>query len=434
MSARRKLHIGMSLAPTWLSGDAWRRPDSNIEGLFNSDFYLDIARRSEAAHLDFVFCPDTLFLRTEVLEAGPGFSSLDPTMLLASIARETTHVGLLTTISTTFLPPYVVARQIQSLNWLSKGRAGWNIVTALAGHENFGLPAMPSAEERYERAAEFTEVVKLLWESYPQEALKMDRASGRFADPSLVQPVDYAGKHLKVSGPLNLPTYGRAPVPLVQAGASPAGRSFAACVADAVFASTPDREAAIDLRLDLRRRAKGYGRHPDSINIMPGLSLFLAESRAEAFELFAQTHARADEARKFAMIREMTGLDLLDWPRERAVAAADLPPPLDKPRSRTHANLLRRLIERETPTVEQLLWRPEVIGSAHWQVIGTVDDAIEAIRDWTEAGAIDGFIAVPGGSVSSLHLVLDELVPRLVEAGLFRESYSGTTFADHLRQ
>lgn len=144
---------------------------------------------------------------------------------------------------------------------------------------------------------------------------------------------------------------------------------------------------------------------------------------------------RGDLAERDAELELLgTGLDLLDWPRERAVTAADLPPPLDKPRSRTHADLLRRVIERETPTVEQLLWRPEVIGSAHWQVIGTVDDAIEAIRDWTEAGAIDGFIAVPGGSVSSLHLVFDELVPRLVEAGLFRESYSGTTFADHLRE
>lgn len=432
MSARRKLHIGMSLAPTWLNGDAWRRPDSNIEGLFSSDFYLDIARRSEAAHLDFVFCPDTLFLRTEVLEKGPGFSSLDPTMLLASIARETSRVGLLTTISTTFLPPYVVARQLQSLHWLSDGRAGWNIVTALAGHENFGLSAMPSAEERYERAAEFTEVVRLLWQSYPEEALKMDRANGWFADAALLRPIDHSGPHLKVKGPLNLPAYARAPIPLIQAGASPEGRNFAASVADAVFASTPDREAAIDLRSDLRRRAEGHGRSPDAINLMPGLSLYLAESRAEAFELFAETHARADKARAFATIREMTGLDLSDWPLERKVTTAELPPPPEGPRSRTHADLLRRLIERDSPTVEELLWRPEVIGSAHWQVIGTVDDAFEAIRDWVEAGAIDGFIAVPGGSVSSLRLVFEALVPRLAEAGLFRTSYSGTTFADHL--
>ncbi len=434
MRDRQKLHIGMSLAPTWLSGDAWRRPDSNVEGLFSSDYYLDIAKRSEAACLDFVFCPDSLFLRTDALETGTGFSSLDPTLLLASIAHETSHVGLLTTVSTTFYPPYVVARQIQSLHRLSGGRAGWNIVTALSGHENFGLAEMPSAEERYERAAEFTEVVRLLWQSYPEEALRLDRASGQFAELSRVHPIDYAGKHLTVKGPLNVPALAQTPIPLIQAGASPAGRDFAASVADAVFASTPDRQAAAELRDDLRRRAADHGRAPDAINLVPGLSLYLAESRAEASDLFAETHARADKGRKLRAMHEMTGLDLTGWPPDRKVTAADLPPPLDHPRSRTHAELLRRLIERDSPTVEALLWRPEVIGSAHWQVIGTVDDAFGAISEWAEAGAIDGFIAVPGGSVSSLHLVFDELVPKLAEAGLFRKSYSGNTFAGHLRE
>lgn len=432
MSIGKKLHIGMSLAPTWLNGEAWRRPDSGVEHLYSSEFYIDLARQAEAAKLDFVFRPDALFLNAAAVEDGPGFASLDPTILLASIARETSRIGLLSTVSTTFYPPYVVARQIQSLNWISNGRAGWNIVTALDGNENFGLASMPSAPERYERAAEFIEVVRLLWASYPHAALKLDRESARYADPSFVQPINHRGTHFSVKGPLNLPACGEKPIPLIQAGASPAGRHFAASVADAVFVSAPDMEAGIEQRKDFRRRAETHGRKADDIRILPGLSLYLAPSREEARDLFAKTHARMDNARKIASIREMTDLDLSEWPNDRPIRPADLPPPPLKVRSRTHSDLLRRVISREALTVGELLMRPEVIGSAHWQVIGTVDDALEQIKDWAASGAMDGFIAVPGGAVSSMQLVLGELVPRLVGEGLFREEYSGATFADHL--
>ncbi|PTW56560.1 FMN-dependent oxidoreductase (nitrilotriacetate monooxygenase family) [Breoghania corrubedonensis] len=434
MSNTKTLHIGMSLAPTWLSGEAWRRPDSNIEGLLSSDYYLDIAKRAEAVKLDFVFRPDTLFLHPKMLESGPGFGSLDPTILLAAIARETSHIGLLSTVSTTFYPPYVVARQIQSLNWLSNGRAGWNIVTALDGHENFGLPEMPTPEERYARAAEFTDVVRHLWQSFPEAAIRCDRAAGIGTDPSLIRAIDHEGGCFSVKGPLNLPSFDKAPVPLVQAGASPIGRDFAASIADAIFAATPDKEAAIELRKDLRTRGEAHGRAADAVKVLPGLSLYLGNTRGQARDLFAATHAGAERARKLATILEMTGLDLRDWPDDRSVTAADLSAPLEYVRSRTHSELLRRLIVREEPKVADLLMRPEVMGSSHWQVIGTVDDAVAEISDWAASRAMDGFIAVPGGSVECMHRTLDEVIPRLSEAGLFRKDYCGTTFADHLAQ
>lgn len=434
MSISRKLHIGMSLAPTWLSGAAWHRPDSGIENLFSREFYIDIAKRAEAVHLDFVFRPDTLFLTPDMLHSGPGFSSLDPMLLLAAIAGETSRIGLLSTASTTFSSPYVVARQIQSLHWLSNGRAGWNIVTALEGNDNFGMSEMPTAQERYARAAEFTEVVQALWKSYPAEALKIDREEGRYADAALVKPIDHRGAHFQVRGPLNLPAFPGSQIPLVQAGASTEGRDFAASVADAVFASTPDMQAALDLRRDLRARAQQHGRNAQDVRLLPGLSLYLADSRKEATDLFTETHAKMDKARKLASVREMIGLDLSDWPSGKPVTLNDLPEPPQKPRSRTHADLLRRLIEREAPTVEALFTRPEAIGSAHWLVIGTVEDAFAAICEWAEAGAIDGFVALPGGSVSSMHLVLEKLIPRLVDAGLFRSAYAGHTFAEHLME
>lgn len=431
---QRKLHIGLSLAPTWLNGDGWRREESNVENIFSADFAVDLARRAEAAHLDFVFRPDVSCLPMAVMEHASGFASLDPTVLLAAVARETTHIGLVSTVSTTFYPPYVVARQLQSLHWISNGRAGWNIVTALQGHENFGLEHMPDAEQRYQRAAEFTELVQALWSSFPHEALKIDRASGRYADTSLIRPVDHDGAHFKVKGPLNLPAFADVRIPFVQAGASESGRDFAASVADLVFSPTPDKDAALELRQDLSRRAERHGRSPDDIRLLPGLSLYLAPTREEARALFMQTHARLDRGRKFASIEEMTGLDLKDWPLDRPVTRDDLPPALAKTSSRTHTNLLRRLIERESLTVDQLLLRPEVISAAHWQVIGTVDDAVEQIVDWTAAGAMDGFIAAPGGSVESVHLFLEQVIPRLVAAGLFRERYSSSTFIGHLSE
>ncbi|WP_422374736.1 NtaA/DmoA family FMN-dependent monooxygenase [Roseibium sp.] len=432
MTPTKKLNIGMSLAPTWLSGDAWRRPDSGVENLFTCDFYLDIAQRAEEAKLDFAFLPDSLFLNTGVLETAAGFASLDPTLLQASIAGRTSKIGLLSTASTTFFPPYIVARQIQSLNWLSKGRAGWNIVTALDGNDNFGLSEMPSPEERYARAAEFTDIVRRLWQSFPQESLQFDRTSGLYADPAKIKSIDHDGTYFKVKGPLNLPCYDKARIPLIQAGASEAGRAFAASVADAIFASTPDRAAALDLRTDLRSRARAGGRNEDDIRVLPGLSLFLAPTAAEAKELYAETNARVSRQRSLDTVLEMTGLDLSDWPADRKIAATDLPAPPEKVRSRTHSDLLRRMIERDEPSVEELLKRPEVIGSAHWLVVGTPADAVGTIRDWAKAGAIDGFVAFPGGSVGSVSLFLEQVVPALSDLGLFRENYRGSTFFDHL--
>ncbi|QUS36151.1 NtaA/DmoA family FMN-dependent monooxygenase [Falsirhodobacter algicola] len=428
------LHIGMTLAPTWLSGEAWRRPDSAVEGLLGFDYYIDIARRAEAAKLDFVFRPDVMAVNMGLLGRGGGMGGLDPTLLLSAIAHATDRIGLLTTISTTFYPPYVLARMLMSLHWLSKGRAGWNIVTALDGQRNFSLRDMPGPEERYARAAEVTEIVTRLWDSFPRDAWAPDRDSGRFVDAEMVRPIAFEGQFHSVEGPLSVPSFGTGlnRIPLVQAGASETGRDFAARVADATFASTPDMEAAIDLRRDLRRRALAHGRPADAVRLMPGLSLYLAPTEAEARDLHRATHAAADTGRKLANIREMTGLDLTDWPQDRPIRAADLPPTPQRLRSRTHAALLRRAILRDEPTLAALLEMPEVAGSAHWQVIGTVGHAVDAIRTWQDAGAMDGFILFPGGSTGCMHLCLDGLCPALAEAGLLRREYAHATFAGHL--
>ena len=326
-----------------------------------------------------MFRPDVSSLPLDVLETGSGFASLDPTVLLAAVARETSRIGLVSTVSTTFYPPYVVARQLQSLHWISNGRAGWNIVTALQGHENFGLDAMPDAEQRYARAAEFTRLVHDLWDSFPaRHSWSTARAAATPTFPGA-------------------PGRPRRRIPQGQGTAQPAGLRRGA---DSPGAGRRLRERARLRRLGGRpgvradpgqggcpgtaprpsRRAERHGRSPRDVRLLPGFSLYLAESREEAREIFMQTHARLDRTRKFATIRQMLGLDLSDWPLDRPISAADLPPPVANPGSRTHTDL-RRLIERETLRLDQLLLRPEVVSAAHWQVIGTVDDAVEQIVD-----------------------------------------------------
>ncbi|RDD68748.1 LLM class flavin-dependent oxidoreductase [Paracoccus versutus] len=431
---RPRLCIGMSVAPTWLSGEGWRHRDSGIEGLYSSDLALDVARRAEAAHMDFVFRPDASFLPLPVMAQSFGFSSLDPTLLLASIARETRRIGLVTTISTTFGHPYHAARQLMSLHWLSRGRAGWNVVTALQGNENFGLPEMPSSEARYARAAEFTEVVRRLWASFPAEALLVDRENGRYADTDLILPIDHHGPQFQVSGPMNLPQYPGPDIPLMQAGGSSLGVDFAGQVADMVFGMTPDMPTALEMRRQLSERALAHGRQPRDVRLLPGLSLYLGETRDEARALFLTTHARIDRRQRMRLAQEFLGLDLRDWPEDRPITPADLPADHRSSRCASHCEALRRIVRDQRPTPADLLARPEILASVHWQVIGTVEDAVREIAAWFRAGAIDGFIAVPGGSIRSLDLLLEALIPRLVQQGLFRPRYSADTLRGHLEE
>ncbi|MCP1309832.1 NtaA/DmoA family FMN-dependent monooxygenase [Paenibacillus tyrfis] len=432
MNKKRQLCIGLSLSATWMKGNGWRHADSGVEHLYSSDFYVGLAKKAEKVKLDFVFKPDALYLNVETLDHSPGFGSLDPTILLTSIARETDRIGLVTTASSTFNPPYVVARQLQSLDWISNGRAGLNIVTSIDGVENFSNSPMPSSEERYSKARELTEVVRKLWESYPHEALILDRVSGQFADKEKVTPIDHAGEFFSVKGPLNLPAYKAGSIPLFQAGASASGRNFAASAADAMFAATPDIASGIELRHDLRRRAGEHGRHPDAIRVLPGMYFFLGKTREEAYDLHREAHAHLSTAHRYAAIKSILGIDISHLPLDQPVTPDLLPDPEQPVRSRTHADLLRSLIARQQPTVKALLSRPEVVGSAHWVVVGTVEDALQEITMWFEAGAADGFIALPGGSMQSLELFFDELVPMLAEKGLFRSEYTGVTLHDHL--
>ncbi|HCX83673.1 MAG TPA: LLM class flavin-dependent oxidoreductase [Micrococcales bacterium] len=400
------LHVGLSLSHTWLRGAAWRRPDSRVEELLDVSVELDLARSAEQVGVDFLLKPDAAWLDPTSLVDGPGFTMLDPTVLLSAIATHTSRIGLVTTLGTAFGEPYQVARAVRSLDRISHGRAGWNVVTALGGAQNVArrLPAASkrlghdgagetraggvrgvgageiragaadttqadASRERYAEAREFVDVVRALWASYPAGAVLADREGGRYADASLVRPIQAQGHRFEVAGPLNVAGSNR--IPLFQAGGSPSGRDLAARTADAVFALAPTEADALEQRTDLRARAVRHGRAPDDVRVLPGLSLYLAATREEAEEL-----RRASEA-----------------------AGANTGAPR---------------------------------GAGHWTVVGTPADAVAAIVERARAGAIDGVIALPSGALDSARRFLEEVVPALQRAGVVREGYAGETLADHL--
>lgn len=431
-TVRRPIHIGLSLSHTWLRGHTWRRADSRVEEIFTSDSYVDLAQKAERARLDFVFKPDAVTIDPRGVATWPGFSSLDPMIMIATLARETSRIGLIPTISTTFTPPFTIARQLMSLDQISHGRAGWNAVMSLGGHEQYGLVEMPSSEDRYAMSYEYLDVLQQLWASYPADALIVDREGGRYADPAKIHPIDHVGQHYRVAGPNTLPAYQPGRLPMLQAGASPAGREFAARTADAVFAASPTIEAGIELRDDLRRRAVANGRRADDIRVLPGISFFLAASHDEAQRQYRESLGDWDEARVRATITRLYGVDTAELPLDQPIPAVLLPETLPAPMGPSHAAILRRLVTEERLTIAELGTRPEVTSPGHWTVIGTVSDAVAEISERIDAGSADGLILLPGGSWGSLDLFLDEVIPALVDAGMFRADYTGTTLRDHL--
>ncbi|MED1285390.1 NtaA/DmoA family FMN-dependent monooxygenase [Bacillus mycoides] len=421
MSTKKQLCIGLCLIS--------RKKEQ--ESMFNSgiDEQVELALQAEKAKLDFVFKADYLVAHPDLIARNKGNVILDPTLLFTAIAYATEKIGVVTTASTSFYPPYILARQLQSLNWISNGRVGWNIVTSIDGAENFGEAGMPPSEERYAKAAECTELVRKLWRSHPYEVLKEDNAD---VIREMVQPIEHRGEHFEVKGPLNIPQHISGEMPLFQAGASESGRNFTASVADAIFAAMPDVESGIELRQDLRKRAEKHGRKQDDIRVLPGLYFFIGDSYEEALEMHRQAHQHLTKEKRYALLEMVLGLDVRGMPLESKVTEHMLPSRNQAVRSKTHAELLRNFIIKNEPTVEQILERPEVVGSAHWVAIGTPQDVCKQIMERFEAGALDGFIAIPGGPPKSLDLFFSEVIPLFVRAGVFREEYTGSTLREHL--
>ncbi len=416
------LGVGMHLG-------AWRHRPESPTSYVDIDFYRDIAQLAEAGCLHAIFLADTLAVSEENFER-PNLGAMDPTTVLGALSAVTKHIGLVATATTSYSEPYNLARRIASLDHLSRGRAAWNIVTTFIPDvaANFSKAPLPPHAERYARAEEFVDIVTALWDSWDEDALVGDKASGLFADRNRVHAVNHDGQHFAVRGPSTLPRSPQGRPILFQAGSSEEGRVFAARVADAIFAVQNTLSSAIEFRDDLRQRAVREGRNPDSLKILPGLLPIIGGTEQEAQKRKKDLDELAGDA-ELRKLASRVGV---------AVSELDLdkPLPIDRIKANDRFNASRgfqaaalQLATSGNLTVREILYRN---GGGHPQVVGTPEQVAEFIETWYRAGAADGFNIMIDEYPSGLRAFVGEVVPLLQKRGVFQKEYRGDTLRSNL--
>jgi FMN-dependent oxidoreductase (nitrilotriacetate monooxygenase family) len=428
-NAGRQRTLNLFIYPGGHHEAAWRYRDSEPERVLDIRYYQELARKAEAAKFDAVFLADGPSLAENVR-----YSSrvrFEPVTWLTALAAATQTIGLIGTASTTYNEPYNLARLFASLDHISGGRAGWNIVTtsdAGAAH-NFGLPEHPPHGERYEKAREFLDVVTRLWDSWEDDALVADPQSGVFADADKVHRIDHVGKHYRVRGPLNVSRSPQGRPVYVQAGSSEDGRSFAAQFAEAIFTAHQTLASAQEFYSDIKTRAAALGRRPNHLRILPGISPFLGSTEAEAKRLEEEIDDLIQPAASLDQLKRMIGVDLsgydLDGPVPRHIIDTNGPKGLA-----SRFQLVVDIVDRENPTIRQLIRR--LAGArGHRVVVGTPEHIANEIQSWFEQGAADGFNVMPPYLTGGFDNFVAEVVPILRKRGLFRQDYSGSTLREH---
>jgi len=424
-----KLHLNAFLMNVGHHEAAWRLPESDAFANTNVKHYQELARTAERGKLDSLFLADSPVLWTNIGQRPGG--SLEPTVLLTALAGVTEHIGLIATASTTYNEPYNLARRFASLDHISGGRAGWNIVTTAGvdAARNFNLTAQPAHADRYARAAEFVDVSLKLWDSWDDEAPLGDKEQGVWGDDAKLYPPRHVGRSFRVEGPLNLPRCPQGYPLLVQAGSSEDGKELAAQYAEAVFTAQQTLEDAQAFYGDLKARARALGRHPDSIKILPGIVPALGSTEKEALALEAELERliKPEYARRqLAQILRVEP-EILELDRE---LPADLPSEDAIESQKSRYTLIVTLARRERLTVRQLLGRLGG-GRGHRTFAGTPEQVADAIQHWWENGAADGFNVMPPVLPSGLTAFVDHVVPILQRRGLFRTEYEGKTLRDN---
>ncbi|MFT4267240.1 MAG: LLM class flavin-dependent oxidoreductase [Xenophilus sp.] len=432
--SQRQLRLGAFVMATGHHIAAWRHPGSQIDSGVNIDHYVQVARTAERGLFDQIFLADSPGIHQRLDDASihrqGRLSHFEPVTLWAALSQVTRHVGFVATASTTYEDPYLLARKFASLDHISKGRAAWNVVTTAAQtvHGNFGLEAHPDPATRYERAHEFVEVVKGLWDSWDDDAFVRDRDSGVYFDPARLHTLDHAGKHFKVQGPLNIERPPQGHPVIVQAGSSEAGKELAAATAEAIFTAWTSLAEAQAFYRDVKGRLAKYGRRPEQLLVLPGISPVIGRTPQEAQAKWAELQS---------LIHPSVGLDTLRpfWPHaDLREWALDAPPPYypEPPKGvNSRAHVVLELARRERFTVRQLY---EYLAGArgHWVVVGTPGHIADQIQSWFENGAADGFNVMPPVLPQSLDEFVDLVIPELQRRGLFRTAYEGRTLRENL--
>ena len=434
MSSKRPdpMHLGVFFKNTGHHLAAWRHPDAQPDAGINLRHYVECVQTAERAGLDFIFFADSLAIRNidvETLSHSSQYTAyFEPTTLLAALAMATTRIGLVSTATTSYNEPYHVARRFASLDHISAGRAGWNVVTSGNLNEamNFGREEHYEHDERYRRATEFVEVVKGLWDSWDDDAFLYDREAGRFFDPAKVHTLDHRGDWFRVQGPLNVPRPPQGYPVIFQAGHSNVGRELAAATAEGVFTGHLLPERSAEHYLDLKQRMARYGRAPDEIRILPGLTVVCAPTAAEAREKDAYLASLVHPVVVKADISSITGRDLSDCCVDDRLPDR----PVGLVRAAMSAGVIA-LARDENLSIRQLYER---LAGSHGKLtlVGSVSEVADTMRNWFEGDACDGFILQPTHMPGNLDDVCALLVPELQNRGLVRVGYDGETLRDHM--
>ncbi|GAB3881843.1 LLM class flavin-dependent oxidoreductase [Terrabacter terrigena] len=428
-SAGRTLHLNAFLMSTGHHEASWRLPESDPFANTDVAHYQRLAQIAERGHLDSIFFADSPVLWNDIGRRPSG--AIEPTVLLTAIAAATSRIGLIATASTTFNDPYNLARRFASVDLVSGGRAGWNVVTT-AGPDaarNFGLDDQPAHHTRYERAAEFLDVAQKLWDSWDDDAATGDKASGRWGDNDRVRAIDHVGTHFRVRGPLNLPRSPQGHPLIVQAGSSEDGKAFASRYAEAVFTAHQTLEDARTFYADLKARTGALGRDPEGVKILPGIVPVIGATEAEALRLEAELDELIRPEYAVAQLARTLRLRPQDLPLDRELPA-DLPAEDEIEGAKSRYTLIVELARRERLTVRQLIGRLGG-GRGHRTFAGTPEQVADALDEWFVGGAADGFNIMPAVLPSGLEAFVDRVVPILVRRGLFRAEYTGSTLREH---
>ena len=433
MTTPRQMHLGAFFFGAGHHLAAWRHPDVVPSAGGQIAALTEWTQLAEAAKFDAIFFADNVGLPgppDEVVAKNALWYPLDPLLTLAALSQNTTHIGLVATVSSTYLPPYHLARKYASLDQLSGGRAGWNLVTSGSDFEarSFGLDQQIAHAQRYERAREYVQVVKGLWDTWEDDAFIEDKAANRFFDPAKLHRVAHDGAHYKVHGGLQTRRSPQGHPVLVQAGSSGDGQDLAAASAEVVFTAQQTPDEARMFYNSLKGQLAAYGRTHDALKILPGISPFVGRTEAEAREKFEQLQSLIDPVLGVGLLSTFLGnVDLSGY-------SVDDPFPQDLPVTegwKSRQELFAGLALREGLTIRQLYER--VAGArGHWTVVGTPESIADQLEHWFTTGAADGFNVLAPTLPHGLKDFTQLVVPELQRRGLFRTEYTGRTLREHL--
>jgi N-acetyl-S-(2-succino)cysteine monooxygenase len=431
--SRKKMHLGMSIRGLGYHPAAWRHPDVPADGTLRFEHYARSAQIAERGKCDLIFFADGIGIRERDIPRGSlarsGYEivEMEPMTLLPALAVVTSHIGLVTTASTTYNEPYNIARKFATLDLISNGRAGWNVVTSWSEAEakNFNRQQHLDYDTRYARAAEFVEVVKGLWDSWEADAFLFDKQSGQFFDESKMHVLDHKGRFFSVRGPLNVGCLPQVHPVVVQAGASEQGRELAAATADIVYAIHSTKTAAQTFYADVKGRLAKHGRSEHDLKILPALRPLVGRTPQEARSKYDQLQELLDPLVGLARLNHAFG-DLSGFP-------LDGPVPLDKLGASELRSMSKQLLERvkrQNPTIRELY--RDVAGMGGFCLIGTPTQIVDVMQDWFETAACDGFNITPTHLPGGCEDFVTMITPELQRRGLFREHYTSKKLRENL--